>query len=59
MRANKVTVTIVVEALSIDCIGGLVAQAVEQVEREMTYGELVADDGDTVRWETKTEPVRF
>lgn len=59
MRANKVTVTITVEALSIDAVAGLVAQAVEQIDREMTIGQLEADDGDTVEWLTEFAPVTF
>jgi hypothetical protein len=59
VKANKVTVTIVMEALSIDCLGGLVARAVEQIEREYPNGELAAEDGDHIRWSTKTEPVSF
>lgn len=59
MKATKVTVTIVMEALSIDCLRGLVVDALEQIEREKVHGELVADDGDVIRWSTKTEPVTF
>lgn len=59
MRANKVTVTIVVEALSIDCLPHLVNQAVDHIEREFVDGKLEADDGDTVQWTTKSEAVRF
>lgn len=59
MKANKVTVTIVMEALSIDCVGNLVTRAVAQIEEEYHNGELVAEDGDVVRWSTKIEPVSF
>jgi len=59
MKANKVTVTITMEALSIDCLRGLVGRAVEQIEDEYETGFLTADDGDVIRWETKREAVEF
>lgn len=59
MKANKVRVTIIVEALSIDAVPGLISQAVEQIEREMTSGNLAADDGDVVDWGTVITPVEF
>lgn len=59
MKANKVVVTITVEALSIDAVPGLVSQAVEQIQREMVPGELEADDGDAVLWKTSITPVEF
>lgn len=59
MKAQKVTVTIVVEGLSIDIIAGMVARAVEQIEREYDSGVLFANDGDTVRWNTERRQVDF
>lgn len=58
MRVNKVIVTVTVEALSIDCVPGLLAKAAEQIGSEFTDGQLSADDGDMVNWKTdrmKTE----
>jgi hypothetical protein len=59
MHAQKVTVTIVIEALSIDCTGSLVARAVEQIERESESGEIQMNDGDLVRWDTERKSVEF
>ena len=59
MKANKVTVTITMEALSIDCLKNLLTRAFENIENEFENGELVADDGDVIRWETKRESVTF
>lgn len=59
MKAQKVTVTITVEALSVDCLRGLVESAVNQVESEFENGELQADDGDAVRWKVERKTVEF
>lgn len=59
MKANKVTVTLVMESLSVDCLRGLVTEAVSRIEAEFTNGELVADDGDVIRWKTESRPVEF
>ncbi len=59
MKADKVTVTITVEALSIDCLAGLVGKACQQVADEFENGELTASDGDVVRWNTTRTSVEF
>jgi hypothetical protein len=59
MKAIKYTVRIEVEVLSFAVVPGIVGQAVEQIKNEMINGELVADDGDTVRWNTESEGVDF
>lgn len=59
MKAQKVTITIVIEGLSVDIAGSMTAKAVEQIEHEFEAGELQADDGDTVRWSVKRETVTF
>ena len=59
MKANKVTVKITVEALSIECLHTLLAKVIEQVREEYENGKLTADDGDTVEWETTREAVEF
>ena len=48
MKASKVTVTITVEALSIDCLRGLLSEAADRVGNEFENGELVASDGDVM-----------
>ena len=58
MKANKITVTIEMEMLHIDCVSALVADALAQIrEYEKHNGELIAEDGDTVKWKTKSEEV--
>ena len=60
MKANKVTVTITIEALHIDCVAALAADAVRQIDDHANHnGELIADDGDSVKWQTKAEAVEF
>lgn len=59
MKANKVTVKIEMEALSIDCLRHLVERALIQIEGEFENGELCADDGDEVRWHTSRKLVEF
>ena len=59
MKANKVTVTIKVESLSIDVLRSLLAKVIEQVDEEYENGKLVADDGDTVEWNTERKEVEF
>jgi len=59
MKAEKVTVTIKVEALSIDALDGLLGNVIEQVNRESETGLLAMSDGDQVSWSTKRESVKF
>lgn len=59
MHANKVTVNITIESLSIECLGGLVMQVIEQVDVGNEDGMLRANDGDVVTWETKRAKVEF
>jgi hypothetical protein len=59
MKANKVTVKIKIESLSIDVLSGLLMKVITEVENERENGELIADDGDSVKWETKRKKVKF
>jgi len=59
MKADKVAVKITVEALSIDCLWSLLAQAAEQVKCGNENGNLRADDGDTITWKTERTAVEF
>ena len=59
MKANKVTVTIKIEALSIDVLRGTLARVIQQVDEEVENGRLEMDDGDTVEWSTERKPVEF
>lgn len=59
MKANKVTVTITVEALSIDSVPAMLMQVANSIGDEFQTGTLRAADGDEVSWETKSVPVIF
>ncbi len=59
MKAQKVTVTIVVETLSIDSVRSVLAQAGEQIHLEVAEGRLRMEDGDQVEWETTFTDVDF
>jgi hypothetical protein len=59
MKAEKVTVTIHVESLSIDALRGLLTSALEEIEAEAENGELSMSDGDLVKWTTVRKSVEF
>ena len=59
MKATKYTLKIEAEALSMDCMYGLLIDAAQKIAEEATGGELVMDDGDVVRWTTETKQVEF
>lgn len=59
MKANKVTLTITVEVLSIDAAPSLLSKIIGEIDNEFINGHLVADDGDTVTWTTQFEQVSF
>ena len=59
MKADKITFTVEVECLSADVIYSQLARVMEHVSAEIFKGELVADDGDSVRWGMDKERVEF
>ncbi len=60
MKANKITVTIKMEMLHIDCVAALVQDAVRQISTDENHnGELIASDGDVVSWKTESKEVEF
>ena len=59
MKATKYKVRIEVEVLSLAVVPSIVGQAIGQIKNKMINGELIADDGDTVRWTTEPESVDF
>jgi hypothetical protein len=59
MKANKITVTITVEVLSIDSVPGMLQEVVNQVDKEIECGMLFMGDGDQVEWNTERELVDF
>jgi hypothetical protein len=59
MEASKITVTITTETLSPDCIEPLLLAAAKLIGCETASGELIKDDGDCVRWSSKSKKVEF
>jgi len=57
MKATKVILTIKVEVLSVQSAPALLGKVIGSLQDEFQNGQLVADDGDTVTWSTKQEPV--
>jgi len=59
MKAEKVTVRIEVEVLSIDVLRSLLADVLTHIEAEAESGSLAMADGDCVTWQTTRAPVSF
>lgn len=59
MKAEKVTVIIEMESLSIDVLRSMLVTVIEQVEQEAESGEISMQDGDFIKWSTVREPVNF
>lgn len=59
MKANKVTLTVTIEVLSIDAAPAQLYEVASRIRDEFVSGQLVAADGDTATWKTETEPVEF
>ena len=59
MNASKVTVSIVVESLSVDVVHGLLEEVAEHIDREIENGNLSMSDGDSVTWKTVRKDVAF
>ena len=59
MEAQKVTVTITIEALSIDTLSALLMEVKQRVDDEFENGKLVASDGDTIEWKVERKDVEF
>lgn len=59
MQATKFTVTIEVEVLSLDSVPGLLHEVAATMSGENRGGSLLKEDGDFVKWGTKSERVDF
>jgi len=59
MEATKYTLTVECQALSMDCMKGLLIDAANAVAEGKTIGKFVMDDGDTVSWFTVLHGVSF
>ena len=59
MKAQKVTVKIEMEALSVDVLRGLLEKVLMHVESETENGQLSASDGDSIKWSTTRKDITF
>lgn len=59
MQANKFTVTIEVEVLSLDSVPALLHEVIGVMRNENRTGSLLKEDGDYVKWGVKSERVDF
>ena len=59
MQATKFTVKIEIEVLSLDTVPGLIQEAVGIIQNENRAGSLAKEDGDFIKWGTKSERVDF
>lgn len=59
MQATKFTVTIEVEVFSMDTVPGLVQEVAQVMSNENRTGSLLKEDGDYVKWGTKSKRVDF
>ena len=59
MQATKFTVTIEIEVLSLDVVPGLLSEAASVMANENRTGSLLKEDGDFVKWGTKSERIDF
>ena len=57
MKANKITMTLKVEVLSMDSIPALLCDVANEIYQETVAGSLTKDDGDTVSWDFKRTQV--
>ena len=59
MKANKITMKITVEVLSIDSIPALLSSLEKYLYAEIQNGKMVMSDGDAVKWTTSTKKVKI
>jgi len=59
MQANKFTVIIEVEVLSLEVVPALLNEVARIITDENRTGSLLKEDGDMVKWGTKSERVDF
>lgn len=59
MQAEKITLTIKIEVLSLDSIAGILQEVIGNIENEKTAGTLRWNDGDEVVWGTEKQPFKI
>jgi len=57
MKANKITMTLKVEVLSMDAIPALLGDVANEIRQETVSGTLTKEDGDTASWDFKRTQV--
>jgi hypothetical protein len=59
MEGKMFTVTIEIEVLSLDVAPGLLMEVAQIMTDENRTGSLLKEDGDRIKWGTKSERVDF
>jgi hypothetical protein len=59
MRANKITFTVTIECLRKDTIPPMLGQVLENLDKGLHEGDLIAEEGDSVTWSIDQEEVNF
>lgn len=59
MQANKFTVTVTMEVLSLDVAPALIMEVAKIMTDDNRTGSLLKEDGDCIKWATKSERVDF
>ena len=59
MKATKYSVKIEIEVLDMESVPALVYSALEEIKNQFHDGELTANDGDYVLWDTEKRKVEF
>jgi len=59
MKSQKITVTVVAEALAVEAIPALLLDVADQLQRERESGSHNMSDGDKVVWDISKEDVEF
>ena len=53
MKAEKITLNIEIQVLSIEVIPGLLGELIRNISEGNIHGTLCKDDGDYLEWVTK------
>lgn len=59
MKAQKTTVEIKIEVLSIDVLDSLLSEMKTLINKEVENGKLTFNDGDSIKWNTTRKDVEF
>jgi len=59
MKAQKVTLTVVMESLSIQVASGMLSDVAAAIAEGKESGFIQCDDGDEIKWTTERVAVEF